>query len=61
MNEAEVKVLMSICYRAGWKDGMDGKDLPTLKNLDNTVDEIYSNAMLAKMEAHIDDMEDDLK
>jgi hypothetical protein len=48
MNEAVVKVLMSICYRAGWRDGMDGKDLPTLKGLDETVNRIYANAIMAK-------------
>ena len=59
MNESEVKVLMSICYRAGLKDGWDGKDLPTLKQLDETVDMIYANAMMAKMEQAADDMEGD--
>lgn len=43
MDEAGVKLLMSLCYRAGIKDGWDGKELPTLKQLDNMVDEIYHN------------------
>ena len=51
MNEAEIKVLMSIAYRAGIKDGWNNKDLPTLKNLDDMVDTIYANAMMAKQEA----------
>ena len=41
MNEAEIKVLMSIAYRAGIKDGWDNKDLPTLKNLDEMVNGKY--------------------
>lgn len=50
MTESEVKVLMSMCYRAGIKDGWDNKDLPTLKQLDDKVNEIYLNAMIAKQE-----------
>ncbi len=50
MNEAEVKVLMSICYRTGIKDGWDCKDLPTLEQLDDTVNEVYHNYLMAKQE-----------
>lgn len=53
MDEAEVKLLMSLCYRAGIKDGWDGKELPTLKQLDDTVNEIYQiyhNYTIAKQE-----------
>lgn len=60
MNEAEVKLLMSLCYRAGIKDGWDCKDLPTLKQLDDMVNEIYRNAMMAKQEQMADDIAEDI-
>lgn len=50
MDEAGVKLLMSLCYRAGIKDGWDGKKLPTLKQLDDTVNEIYHNYTITKQE-----------
>lgn len=44
MKASEIKVLMSLCYRIGWRDGMDGKDLPTLKELDDLIGGIYQRA-----------------
>ena len=57
MNEAEIKGLMSKCYKKGLKDGWDGKDTPTLKHLEETVDEIYNIAMMAKQEQIHEDLE----
>lgn len=46
MTEENIKVMISVAYRSGWKDGMNGKDLPTLGELDKIVDEMYENATI---------------
>lgn len=60
MDEAGVKLLMSLCYRAGIKDGWDGKELPTLKQLDSKVNEIFHNYMMAKQEQMADEIAEDI-
>ena len=48
MIRENIEVLISVAYRAGWKDGQDGKDLPTLKELDEMVAGIYDRATEGK-------------
>lgn len=50
MTEENIKVMISVAYRLGWKDGMNGKDLPTLGELDKIVDEMYENATIKMKE-----------
>ena len=50
LTEENIKVLISVAYRAGWRDGMDGKDLPTMRELDEVVDTMFSRAKEAKDE-----------
>lgn len=44
LTRENIEVMLSIAYRSGWKDGRDGKDLPTLKELDEMVKGIYDRA-----------------
>ena len=60
MDETGVKLLMSLCYRASMKDGWDNKDLPTLKQLDDKVNEIYSNYMMAKQEQMAEEVAEEI-
>lgn len=41
LTRENIEVMLSIAYRSGWKDGRGGKDLPTLKELDEMVKGIY--------------------
>lgn len=60
MDEAGVKLLMSLCYMAGIKDGWNCEDLPTLKRLDSQVNEIFNNYMMAKQEQMADEIAEDI-
>ena len=44
MTRENIETLISVAYRAGWKDGRDGKDLPTLKELEKMATKIYDRA-----------------
>ena len=60
MTEAEIKVMIAVAYRAGLKDGWDGKDpCLTLKQADEVADTIYLNAMMAKQEETYDELRED--
>ena len=55
LTEENIKVLISVAYRAGWRDGRDGKDLPTKGELDGMVDTMYITATMAKQEADVEE------
>ncbi len=56
MTEAEIKVMIAVAYRAGLKDGWDGKDpCLTLKQAEEIADTIYLNAMMAKQEKQVEE------
>lgn len=56
MNEAEIKTMIGIAYRAGLKDGWAGKDPElTLKQVEEVAETIYHNALMAKQEAEHDE------
>lgn len=48
MERKEIEVLIAVAYRWGWRDGMDGKDLPTLKQLDELASGVYERALKSK-------------
>ena len=56
MTEAEIKTMIAVAYRAGLKDGWDGKDpCLTLKQADDMADTIYNNAIMAKHERQLEE------
>ena len=60
MTEAEIKVMIAVAYRAGLKDGWNGKDpCLTLKQADEIANTIYLNAMMAKQEETYDELRED--
>lgn len=44
LTRQEIEVMLSVAYRASWRDGSDGKDLPTIGELDQMVAGIYDRA-----------------
>lgn len=44
MTRGNIEVMVSVAYRAGWLDGTDGKDLPTLRELDEMAASVYDRA-----------------
>ncbi|MBO6090545.1 MAG: hypothetical protein J6P37_09605 [Lachnospiraceae bacterium] len=44
LSRENIMVLISLAYRLGWKDSRDGKDLPTVGQLDRLASEIYDGA-----------------
>lgn len=45
MTRNNIEVLISVAYRAGWGDARDGKDLPTLRELDAMAAAVYDRAV----------------
>lgn len=48
MERKEIETLIAMAYRLGWRDGMDGKDLPTLKQLEELASGVYERALKSK-------------
>ena len=48
MERKEIETLIAMAYRLGWRDGMDGKDLPTLKQLEELASGVYERALKRK-------------
>lgn len=48
LTRENIEVMIKVAYKAGWRDGIADKELPTLKWLDDFASGIYDRAIAEK-------------
>lgn len=58
MDEAKIKEVITISYKAGLKDGWSSLDTPNLRELDNKVNDIYLRIIMGMQEQMMEESDD---
>lgn len=56
MDEAKIKEVITISYKAGLKDGWSSVDTPNLRELDNKVNDIYLRIIMGMQEQMMEEL-----